>query len=180
MAWQGGPLGLDRPLERAFVIVERRVGRRWRRAASDLGLSILWTVDQNGRHTASWDVPRTAPTGTYRMVVEAKRYRLVSRSFTVQAARSLVLRELPAAPGRVAVALDYPAAVRDVDLNHRPPSAGGGTVRFRVGGRTVTVRKRRGTSFSVAAPAGTPVSVPAGAAADRHGNVAAGGIALQP
>jgi hypothetical protein len=74
-----------------------------------------------------------------------------------------------APPGHVAVALDYPVAVRDVDLRHRPPSARGGVVHFRVGGETVVVRSR-GSVFQVARPAGASVTVPAGAARDRHGN----------
>jgi hypothetical protein len=69
----------------------------------------------------------------------------------------------------VAVTLDYPQPVRDVDLRYRPPSARGGVVRFRVGGRTVVVRGR-GTVFEVARPAGAVVTVPAGGARDRNGN----------
>jgi hypothetical protein len=86
-------------------------------------------------------------------------------------ARSLTVRAASAPPGSVAVTLDYPEAVRDHDLRHRPPSANGGVVRFQVGDQTVEVRQSRGTVFTVEAPAGTPVSVPAGAASDRHGNV---------
>ena len=81
------------------------------------------------------------------------------------------MRAANAPPGSVAVTLDYPAAVRDRDLRHRPPSASGGEVRFQVGDQTVVVSQSRGTVFTVEAPAGTPVSVPAGAARDRHGNV---------
>ena len=76
---------------------------------------------------------------------------------------------MSATPERVAVSLGYPAAVRDVDLLYRPPSARGGVVRFRVGGRTITVRSR-GTLFEVSRTPGQRVSVPAGAARDRHGN----------
>ena len=43
--WSGGPRGRDRPLDRAFVTVQRRAGGGWRKAADDLGLQILWTVD---------------------------------------------------------------------------------------------------------------------------------------
>ena len=77
----------------------------------------------------------------------------------------------------MAVALDYPAAVRDRDLRHRPASASGGMVRFRVGDRTIVVRRRRGTVFSVDAPPGAPVSIPAGAARDRYGNVNGAAVA---
>jgi hypothetical protein len=40
-AWRGGPDGLDRPVGRAFVVVQRRVKRRWRTVDSDLGLGML-------------------------------------------------------------------------------------------------------------------------------------------
>jgi hypothetical protein len=179
-AWRGGELGLDRPLGRAFVVVQRRTRRRWRPVATDLGLAILWTVDDSGRYQAKWEVPLRARRGVYRIVVRAKRYRLLSRRFRVLAARSLVLRRAPAPPGRVAVMLEYPQPVRDRDLTYRPTRASGGTVRFRVGRRSVLVGRRRGFAFSVRAPAGRRVSVPGGGARDRHRNVAAAGIRLAP
>ena len=76
------------------------------------GLNILWTVDGEGRHTASWEVPRDAPLGLYRMRISAKRYRLTSRGFRVRESVALALRQVPAEPGRLAVTLDYPPAVR--------------------------------------------------------------------
>ena len=169
--WRGGPYGLDRPLGRAFVVVQRRTGGRWHSVDSDLGLGMLWKVDGEGAHRALWEVPRTAAAGRYRLQVRAERYRLTSRSFRVRRARALTVRRVAAPAGQVAVALDYPAAVRDRDLRHRPSSASGGVVRFRVGDRLVVVRQRRGTVFTVDAPPGTPVRIPAGAARDRHGNV---------
>jgi neutral ceramidase len=169
LAWQGGPDGLDRPVDRAFVTAERRAGRRWVRVDDDLGLAMLWKVDAGGRHDLEWEIPRTAPLGTYRFVVTGKRYRIVSPQFRVAAATALEVVEVQTVPGRVAVALAYPGAVRDVDLTYRPRWAAGGTVEFTVGNRTVSVR-RRGTTFSVAAPAGVPVSVGAGAARDASGN----------
>jgi hypothetical protein len=69
----------------------------------------------------------------------------------------------------VAVVLEYPDAIRDVDLTARPKRATGGVVRFRVGRKTVRVR-RRGQVFSVPAPAGAPVSIEPGAARDSFGN----------
>jgi neutral ceramidase len=169
LRWRGGPYGLDRPLGRAFVTVQRRVRGRWRTVDSDLGLGMLWKVDTEGNHHALWEVPREAATGVYRLQVRAKRYRLTSRSFRVRAARTLAVRQVSSSPGTVAVVLDYPEAVRDVDLRDRPPSARGGVVRFRVGGQTVVVRSS-GTAFEVPRPAGASVSVPAGAARDGHGN----------
>jgi hypothetical protein len=167
--WRGGAFGLDRPVGRAFVIVQRRAGRRWRTVDSDLGLGMLWKVDDQGNYSALWEVPREARTGRYRLRVRAKQYRLTSLSFRVRASRQLAVRQVAASAGHVAVTLDYPQAVRDVDLRHRPPSARGGVVRFRVGGRRVVVRSR-GTVFEVERPAGAVVTVPAGAARDRRGN----------
>jgi len=180
VAWQGGPQGLDRPVDRPFIVVQRRSRRRWLRADDDLGLAMLWEVDDQGRHRARWEVPLRAPTGRYRFVVAAKRYRLVSRPFRVRASRALTVRKVPAPPGRVAVALDYPAARRDVDLTARPASAAGGVVAFRVGDEVVRVRRRRGTTWSVAAAPGLPVSVAAGAGRDRFGNRNAAAAALSP
>jgi neutral ceramidase len=180
VAWQGGPQGLDRPVDRAFVVVQRRSGRRWLRADDDLGLAMLWEVDDRGRHRARWEIPLRAVAGRYRFVVTAKRYRLESRPFRVGASRALGVREVAAPPGRVAVALEYPAARRDVDLTARPARAAGGVVAFRVGDDVVRVRRRRGTTFSVAAAPGEPVSVAAGAARDRFGNRNGAAVALAP
>jgi hypothetical protein len=67
------------------------------------------------------------------------------------------------------VRLAYPAARENVDLTYRPPVASRGTVRARVAGRTVRVPIERGAA-AIEAPAGTPVTVPAGGARDRYGN----------
>jgi hypothetical protein len=177
LAWRGGPYGLDRPVGRAFVVVQRRVEDRWRTADSDLGLGTLWKVDGEGNYRASWEVPRDAATGRYRLQIRAKRYRLTSRSFRVRPSRAIAVRRVSASPERVAISLDYPVAVRDVDLRYRPPSARGGVVRFQVCGRAVTVRSR-GTVFEVSRAPGQLVSVPAGAARDRHGNRSGAAIEL--
>ena len=179
LTWRGGPRGYDRPVDRAFVIVERRTARGWARADDDLGLNMLWRVDDDGGHVAQWEIPRDAPQGTYRFVVEAKRYRLVSSSFQVQRTKALRAVAAPAPAGRLAVVLAYPEAVRDVDLTWRPAHADGGTVAFRVGARTVRVTRRAGSVFMVAAPPGARVSVAARAARDRHGNVAGNAVTLR-
>ena len=169
VAWQGGPQGLDRPLDKPFLTAERRVGKRWVKVDDDLGLAMLWKVDGSGRYDAQWEIPLDAPQGRYRFVITAKRYRLVYESFFVEGAKTVKAVEVPAPAGRVAVALEYPDAVRDVDLTSRPKRAAGGTVVFRVGKRNVRVR-RSGSTFSVPAPAGTPVTIARKAAKDRYGN----------
>jgi hypothetical protein len=179
IAWQGGPQGLDRPLDRAFISAQRRVGRRWRTVDTDLGLGMLWKVDANGRHDAQWEIPLWAPKGIYRLVVTAKRYRIESHRFRVQGAITLRAVPVPTRSGRVAVRIDYPAAKRDIDLTSRPASANGGSVVFRVGNRNVRVKKRRGTTFSVRAPAGRAVSIARGRARDRYGNWNAAAVRLR-
>ena len=67
LAWDGGAQGLDRPVDRAFVSAQRRKGRRWVTQDSDLGLAMLWKVDDNGRHSVAWRSPwtsRAAPTAS--------------------------------------------------------------------------------------------------------------------
>ncbi|MGH2955146.1 MAG: neutral/alkaline non-lysosomal ceramidase N-terminal domain-containing protein [Solirubrobacterales bacterium] len=81
--WQGGPRGLDRPLDDRFVAIQRRRGHRWRRVADDLGLAIAWTVDAEGRYSMHWQVPKGAREGRHRVVVTANRYRLRSQPFAV-------------------------------------------------------------------------------------------------
>jgi neutral ceramidase len=171
LRWQGGPRGLDRPVDRAFVIAERRgPNGRWARMDDDLGLAMLWQVDDGGAHTADWEVPRWAKLGTHRLVVEAKRYRLVSSEFEVQQSRAPKAVRADAPDGRVAVTLEYPTAIRDVDLTYRPATATLGRVTFRIGERDVTVNARGRQVVSVAAPPGARVRVEAGAVRDKWGN----------
>jgi hypothetical protein len=178
MSWQGGPKGLDRPVDKAFVTAERLSGKRWVRADDDLGLAILWKVDASGRYRVIWEIPRDAPRGRHRFVVTGKRYRLTSTEFSVGSSTALVLVRREAPAGKVAVALRYPDAVRDVDLTWRPQLATGGVVRFRVGGSVVRVARKGGTDFMVDTPGDGPVFVDAGAARDRWGNTSAAAATL--
>ncbi|MEA2458122.1 MAG: neutral ceramidase, partial [Thermoleophilaceae bacterium] len=163
-AWQGGQRGFDRPLDRPFVVIQKRRtrGRGWRPVTDDLGLQILWRVDDSGGYTAEWQVPLGAAAGRYRFVVTANRYRLASAAFAVSASTALTVH--PQGGGRLT--LDYPPVDMMADLTDRPAHADGGQVRARSGGRTVTRRKRRGQVFTL--PAGA--TVPAGGARDRYGN----------
>ncbi len=61
-AWGGGVRGFDRPLDRPFVQIQRRAaGGSWRTVDSDLGLAVLWTVDEDGHYRAWWSRPSTSP-----------------------------------------------------------------------------------------------------------------------
>jgi hypothetical protein len=115
LSWQGGPRGFDRPLDRPFVTVERRrAHRRWRAATDDLGLEIVWQVDDAGVYTAQWQPGVAAPTGRYRFVITANRYKLVSAPFRLSVSTALKLER-----GRLA----YPPADLIADIRARPAFA---------------------------------------------------------
>jgi hypothetical protein len=120
-SWQGGVKGLDMPLGRAFVSVERMGHGTY---ADDLGLQILWRVDDNGVYTAEWEVPRDAPTGGYRFVVTGNHYRLVSAPFTVTVSTTLWV---------VGHEVRYTGATENVDFTWRPVLADGARIVARNG-----------------------------------------------
>src|SRR5258708_25434930 len=62
LAWQGATLGADMPLGRPFITVRRLDHGTWVPEADDLGLQIVWRVDDSGQYTTPWDVPRQPPT----------------------------------------------------------------------------------------------------------------------
>jgi hypothetical protein len=164
-SWHGGANGLDRPVDRAFVTIQRRVGRTWKAVTDDLGMQIAWSSNASGDYIARWEAPLTATPGPYRFVVTAKLYRLVSGTF------SLVKGELltPHVDGG-SVTLQYPdpPSYYIEDWTWRPGTAAGGTVTFLVNGRRRVVRERTADTFPI--PAGSAVSIPAGGARDRFGN----------
>ncbi len=114
--WSGGPLGQDRPLDRPFVRIQRRVDGRWRTIDSDLGLQTLWTVDDEGNYEARWEPIFKQRRGQHRFVVTATGYKLKSQPFAVLKATDLTARD----GGRV---VEYPEAVENVDLTWRPAQA---------------------------------------------------------
>lgn len=119
-AWQGGTRGLDLPPLSPFVSVERRTGPDWTPVADDLGLTIKWVVNDNGRYDAEWEVPRATLIGEHRFVATGNNYRLVSAPFTVVPATTLSVERAPA--GSV---VRYPDAVTEVDITYRPAIADG-------------------------------------------------------
>jgi neutral ceramidase len=125
IAWTGGPMGHDRPVDRAFVTLQRHVGKRWRNDDSDLGLAMLWRVDDQGHYTALWEPAASLPTGTFRFHVTATRYELFSTTFRVVPATNLRVVERSGAVARLA----YPPAAVDDPL----PARADVTVRVRHG-----------------------------------------------
>jgi neutral ceramidase len=160
-AWSGSPRGLDRPLDRAFVTIEREVRGRWRRFTDDLGLQIIWRIDDAGRYTAEWEVPIDAPRTRYRFRVTANRYELVGKAFDVVATNDL---KAVVADGRVRLA--YP----DAELTYVPPEARRIAVTFRAGAKRL---RRRTGAGSVAIPRGA-TRIADGDARDAYGNTVSG------
>ena len=115
-SWQGGPMGYDRPLDRPFVRIQRRIGGKWRTVDTDLGLQTLWTVDADGAYQAVWEPTFRQRRGRHRFVITATRYRLRSKPFRVRPATDLTASD----GGRVVL---YPEAVENVDLTWRPATA---------------------------------------------------------
>lgn len=83
-AWQGGPGGFDKPLDTPFLTVERRVAGRWVKETDDLWIDLRWSIDDAGRQTGEWLVPRGTAGGTYRIRITANRYALTTREFTLE------------------------------------------------------------------------------------------------
>jgi neutral ceramidase len=190
-AWTGGPRGTDRPLDAAFVSVQRQVGAAWQTVDDDLGLDLFWRVTGNesvplgsgyvnpatvGHYTAQWEVPLSTAPGRYRFLVTANHYVLTSAPFEASPAAMLTPRNLDEPPGSAGVVLDYPVAQPYVDFTYRPLSAAGGTVKARVGGRNVAMHPAGGGAFTVPAAPGTPITIPVDGAHDAYGN--ANGTAL--
>jgi hypothetical protein len=168
-SWQGAPRGFDRPLDRAFVRIERLSGQRSKVVADDLGLQILWSVTDDGTYTAQWEVPLSAAPGRYRFVVSANHYEIASSPFAVGPSVVLKPQVATSTPGKVTLTLDYPDAVHERDYTFRPQYAQGGKVVYEVNGQQKVVR-RRGRAFALTGPAGATVTIPPGGAADRFGN----------
>jgi hypothetical protein len=150
LAWQGATGGADMPLGTPFVTVRRVDGASPVNVADDLGLQIVWRVDDSGRYTAQWEVPLDIAAGTYDMVVTANHYTLTSSPFTVVPSTALALTSAPAGQ----VHAGYPAAAENVDVTARPESVSGGTF--------------GGSPFSGALI--TASTVAAGAVQDAYGN----------
>jgi hypothetical protein len=181
LAWHGGPRGFDRPLERAFVKVQRRVGHHWRTATSDLGLDVLWRVNSDGIYRAHWEPPYDHRLGTYRFRIKANKYSLTSRRFRLRPSPQLKVRRLSAPAGQVAVELDYPKPVTHEDVGEPPPDVHAsltarptrvldGTVTFLVNGHRRTVSAGPDGRFVVNAPSAAAVKIPRRGARDRFGN----------
>lgn len=161
--WQGGPDGTDRPLDRAFVLIQRRSAGHWQRADSDLGLRILWKVDSGGAYQALWEAPRDARAGAYRFKIRANGYRLRSKEFRLRAARDLKAKVVKQSPGRAVIELRYPRPAENVDLTWRPLLAP-------IRSSSVRPSRLRGDRVVLTGKPGQSVRLRKGALRDHRGN----------
>ena len=88
---------------------------------SDLGLAVLWTVDEDGLYRARWEPPLDQPLGAYRFRITANRYTLASNPFKLRPSEALTPRRVAAPPGKVAVVLGYPPARVQEDIGDPLP-----------------------------------------------------------
>jgi hypothetical protein len=168
--WLGGGRGLDRPLERPFVTIQRRAAGDWRHVDDDLGLNILWKVDGAGHYTALWEAPRSAPLGRYRFEINANRYRLRSKGFALRPSTDLRADLVRSGGGSAVIELRYPAPVENRDLTWRPRRAPGKRAELRVGDRRVALKAGKHGRLRIEGRPGREIVLPAGAARDRYGN----------
>ena len=166
--WTGGEAGFDRPLDRAFVAVQRRAGREWRRVDTDLGLRIQWSVDDDGRYRTRWEPPLSARPGLHRFVITANNYRLRSEAFRLQRSRELIAKLVRSSSGRAVIDLRYPRAVENEDLTWRPRRAAIARVAG-VRGSRLSLRTR-GRKLLITGPEGETVTIPPDGLRDSHGN----------
>ena len=174
VTWQGGRRGFDRPLDRAFVSIQRRSGGSWHTVESDLGLEVLWQVNASGVYQAEWEPPYVHRLGTYRFRITANRYSLASRRFRLEPSSALTVRRLATPAGKAAVELRYPPPSVHEDVGDQPPDsnasltarparvAAGGKVTFVVDGHRRTVTAGPGGRFEIRAAPGANVKIPAG------------------
>ena len=143
LVWSGTSGGVDRPVDKPFVAVERLVRGRWRTSATDLGLSFIWRED-GGSYGMRWEVPASQPLGRHRLRVRAAGYGLTSRVFKVQRSAELRLRGVGARRSRgrtrIFVIAQNPPPDPARAILWRPTVPERGRAVLRVAGRRVTAK----------------------------------------
>ena len=159
--WTGARGGVDRPADKPHLTLERRLGRAWIPADSDLGLGFAWREEAEGRYFARYDLAPELPAGTYRMRVTSARYDLTAPTFRLAPSTGLrplgvTARRLRKGRTRLLLTAQHPPPDPSRAVLHRSISPQGGRAILRVGskgryvarwsaregGWAVTVRKR--------------------------------------
>jgi neutral ceramidase len=142
-AWTGSEGGVDRPVDKPFVTLERLRRGRWRTSDSDLGLSFIWR-EEEGSYTARYEVPASQPPGRHRFRIRSGSYDLQSTPFALRRSNGLRLRGVRARRAgrrtRLFVLAQNPPPTPDRAVLWRPTTPWGGKAVLRVGRRRITAR----------------------------------------
>ena len=156
-AWTGTAGGVDRPVDKPFVVLEREQRGRWRTADSDLGLSFLWR-EEEGSYTARYEVPASQPLGRHRFRIRAGSYDIQTRPFDLRRSNALRVRGVRARRAgrrtRLFVFAQNPPPTPTQAILWRPTTAWGGKAVLRLGKRRVTARWKARRQAYVATVAG--------------------------
>ena len=143
VAWSGTANGVDRPVDRPFVAVERLVRGRWRASDSDLGLAFIWR-EEGGSYYARWEVPTSQPPGAHRLRIRSSTYDLKSRAFSVRRSTGLRVRGVLARRSkgrtRLIVVAQNPPPDPERAILWRPITPSGGKAVLRLGKRRLVGR----------------------------------------
>ena len=143
IGWTGSANGVDRPVDKPFVSLERFKRGRWRASDTDLGLSFIWR-EESGDYTARYEMPPWEPRGRHRLRITSATYDLQSRPFTVRRSTGLRLRGVlrRRAGRRLLVVAQNPAPDPGQAILWRPTTPIGGKAVLRVRKQRVVARWR--------------------------------------
>ena len=175
-AWTGSEGGVDRPVDKPFVALERMRGGRWRPSDSDLGLSFIWR-EEGGSYTARYEVAASQPLGRHRFRIRSASYDLQTEPFDLRRSNALRVRGIRARRAgsrtRLLVLAQNPPPTPNQAILWRPTTAWGGKAVLLLGKRRVTARFRPGRMAYVASVRGrvrTGRRVTVLRLVDAHGN----------
>ena len=134
-------MGVDRPVDKPFVTLERMVRGHWRTSDTDLGLAFIWR-EEGGDYTARYEMPADEPLGLHRLRVQSATYDLQSRPFAVHRSRGLKLRGVLRRGKRLVVVAQNPLPDPERAILWRSTVPTGGKAVLRVGKRRLIARWR--------------------------------------
>lgn len=175
-SWRGSPLGADRPVDAAFLAIERvTAAGETERIEDDLGTGFVWE-QRDTTLTARYEIPGDLPPGRYRFVVGD------APTSTFAVVPSSGLRVLGAAMDgeRLVFRAQNPPPDPHASLRARQRFPGGGTLRFMGDGHEHVADwdEQRGGWTALVDPPPATVQVPADGLVDGAGNTAGVGVTL--
>jgi len=175
-SWRGAPLGADRPVDTAFLSLER-LGDSGEAilVEDDLGTGFVWE-QRDATLTARYEVPADLPPGRYRFVVGD----VATSTFDVIPSSGLRVLGATMDGERLVFHAQHPPPDPHASLRARERFATGGTLRFTIDGREHVAdwddERQAWTALVDTAPA--MVQVPADGLVDGAGNTAGADVTL--